>query len=136
MEAEFGTADVAAILARYPVADFPSPKHALAQMAGDVEAVCEARRVARLIESRGTPVYLYSFDTEFVFGNNFGPPSTYVLNEADRALFNVISGYWTRFAAEGNWPIREDKRWREAHCDFWEPFFLGSVAGSVPASQR
>jgi parallel beta-helix repeat protein len=31
-------------------------------------------------------------------------------------------------------PIREDTRLREEQCDFWEPFFLGSVAGSVPSS--
>lgn len=175
VETEFGTADVSSILARYPSADFASPKHALAQMAGDVEAVCEARRVARLIERTATPVYLYSFeretdaaggdhvihgrDTNFVFGNNFDRSPHYVLNNADLALFGAMSGYWTRFAAQGNpnsddatvvhwpvfkhskyiafaWPIRRGQRLREEHCDFWEPFFLGSVVGSVPASHR
>ncbi len=175
VETEFGTADVAAILAMYPNAEFASPKHALAQMAGDVEAVCEARRVAGLIERTGTPVYLYSFeretgtaggdqvihgrDTNFVFGNNFDRPSPYVLNEADLALFGAMSGYWTRFAATGNpngaeeravhwpafehsnymafdWPIHEGRHWGVKRCDFWEPYFLGSVAGSAPASQR
>lgn len=34
-----------------------------------------------------------------------------------------------------DWPLREDKRLREEACDFWEPFFLGSIAdGPVPAS--
>ena len=33
-------------------------------------------------------------------------------------------------------PIRKDKRLREAACDFWEPYFLGSLTGSVPASQQ
>ena len=164
--------------------------------------VCEARRVARLVERTRTPVYFYSFEREadavvpdlvihgldrnFVYGNNFGPPSNYVLNADDLALFGAISGYWTRFAASGNpngadgiddidltiatmtamvitvpvttalstgppsstagrqepantssWMFRfaRSKRLREEQCDFWEPFFLRSIAnGSVPAS--
>ena len=179
---EFGAADAPAILAQYPASDFPTPKLALSQLAGDVEAVCEVRRLARLVRRTGTPVYLYSFEREadavvpdlvihgldrnFVFGNNFGPPSNYVLNEDDLSLFAAISTYWTRFAASGNpngdddgtirwpafshsngngsgaskylvldWPLREDKRLREEHCDFWEPFFLKSIAnGSTSAS--
>ena len=41
---EFGAADAPAILAQYPASDFPTPKLALSQLTGDVEAVCEARR--------------------------------------------------------------------------------------------
>jgi para-nitrobenzyl esterase len=115
---EFGAADAPAILARYPVADFASPKLALSRVIGDVEAVCEARRVASLVQRTGTPVYVYSFEREadavvpdlvihgldrnFVYGNNFGPPSNYVLNADDLALFGAISSYWGRFAATGN----------------------------------
>ena len=182
--AEFGAADAPAILAMYPAADFASPKLALSRLISDVEMVCESRRVARLVERTGTPVYLYSFEREadavvpdlvihgldrnFVFGNNFGAPSNYVLNADDMSLFRAISGYWTRLAATGDpntadgnvvpwpgykhptgngrgsdkylildWPVREDKRLREAQCDFWEPFFLGSIAdGPVPAGGR
>lgn len=192
---EFGAADAPAILAKYPVADFASPKLALSRLLGDVEAVCEARRVASLVQRTGTPVYLYSFEREadavvpdlvihgldrnFVYGNNFGPPSNYVLNADDLALFGAISGYWSRFAATGNpngdqghrhqtvrhhdaddsllewpafkhpggrgkgadryivldWPLQEDRGLREEPCDFWEPFFLKSIAsGPVTAS--
>ena len=31
--------------------------------------------------------------------------------------------------------VREDKRLREAACDFWEPFFFRSILGKLPASQ-
>jgi para-nitrobenzyl esterase len=179
VETEFGAHYAPAILSMYPVADFPTPKHALAQLTGDVEVVCEARRVARLIERTQTPVYLYSFEREvdavapdlvihgldrnFVFGNNFGPPSNYVLNENDLALFGSISSYWTRFAATGNpngdgtrywpafkhpsgsgrgaashivldWPVSEGQRLREAQCDFWDQRFLDSISGSLPAA--
>jgi para-nitrobenzyl esterase len=119
VDTEFGP-DANTILAAYPVADFPSPKDALARIAGDVEYVCEARRVARSIERTKTPVFLYSFehevdpvvldrvvhglDVNFVFGNNFGPPlfPNYILSPADLALSHEISRYWTRFAKTGN----------------------------------
>jgi carboxylesterase type B len=118
VETEFGPVDTPAILTRYQLADYASPKLALSQIACDVEAVCEARRVARLVERTGTPVYLYSFEREvgavagdqvihgldrnFVFGINYGPPSNYALDADDLMLFDVISKYWTRFAWNGN----------------------------------
>ena len=33
-------------------------------------------------------------------------------------------------------PVRIDDRLPDRRCDFWKPYFLGSVAGSVPASQQ
>ena len=119
LEAEFG-ADAPTIRAQYPVSDFASPKDALAQLVGDAEYVCEANRVARLIERTKTPVFLYSFEYEvdpvvpdrvvhglevnFVFGNSFGPPLfvPYSLGAADLALFRTVAGYWTRFADRGD----------------------------------
>ena len=180
VETEFGLADAPAILARYPAAAFPSPKHAFSQLVGDVEGACEARRVAKLISRTQTPVYLYSFerevpavagtqvihgiDTNFMFGNDYVPPTPYVLSADDRSLSNAIGDYWTRFASTGDpsdasalkWhpfiapaadaraamksmaldlPLREDKRLREEQCDFWEPSFLRSLLGAVPAGK-
>ena len=181
IDTEFGQ-DANAILSAYPVDTFASPKDALARIAGDAEYVCEARRVARLIERTKTPVFVYSFehevdavvldrvvhglDVNFVFGNNFGPPlfPNYTLSPTDLSLWRAMSGYWTRFAKTGNpniddsavvhWPaftrpsgagrgvdkylvldspIHEGERLSEAACDFWEPYFLRSITGSVPA---
>jgi para-nitrobenzyl esterase len=119
LETEFG-ADGPAIRAQYPVSAFASPKDALARLVGDAEYVCEANRVARLIERTKTPVFLYSFEYEvdpvvpdrvvhglevnFVFGNSYGPPLfvPYSLGVADLALFRTMAGYWTRFADRGN----------------------------------
>jgi para-nitrobenzyl esterase len=119
VQTEFGS-DAAMILAEYPAAAFASPKDALVQLVGDVEYGCEARRVARLIESTKTPVYLYSFqyevdpvvpdrvahglDVNFVFGNNFGPPlfAPYTLGPTDLILSHAMGAYWTRFASTGS----------------------------------
>src|SRR5262249_20251513 len=107
-------------LANYPLADYLSPKDALARLVGDAEYVCEATRIARLIERTKTPVYLYSFEYEvdpvvadrvthgievpFVFGNNFGPPlfPAYTLGQAALALSRTMGRYWAGFAATGN----------------------------------
>ena len=119
VESEFG-ADASAILAAYPGDAFASPKDALSAVAGDAEYVCEARRMARLIESTGTPTFLYLFGHEvvpvagnrvvhglevnFVFGNNYSPPlfPNYALGTADLELAHTVAGYWTRFAMTGS----------------------------------
>ena len=181
---EFG-ADAPAILAAYPTADYASPKDALARAVTDAEYACGAARLARLIEHRGAPVYLYQFhyvadavvpgrvphglDVHFLFGTNVGvplllPPTTYVLNAADVAFSRLMGGYWRRFADTGNpntddesvvhWQafnrpagdgrgadkylildntISTDKRLREPHCTFWEPYVFRSITAAVPA---
>ncbi len=119
LASEFG-ADAGAVFDAYPASDFASPKDALAAAVGDAEYVCEARRVARMIEGTGVPVFLYVFNREvdpvspdrvvhglevnFVFGNNYGPPlfPAYTLDPADLDLFHAIAGYWIRFANSGN----------------------------------
>jgi para-nitrobenzyl esterase len=177
---EFGAA-APNVLATYPVASFPSATDAMARLVGDVQFVCEARRLARAIERTGTPVFQYSYEYEIdalsldrvihgvesniLFGNAYVPPyAVHPLDAQDLALHAAMSGYWTRFAATGNpnaddldvvhWPafkhpaadgrgsdkllvlaseIRADKRVQEDRCDFWEPTFLRSVIGAVPA---
>lgn len=133
LESEFGV-DAPAIRAQYPVSDFASPKDALARLVGDAEYVCEANRVARLIERTKTPIFLYSFEYEvdpvvpdrvvhglevnFIFGNSYGPPLflPYSLGTADLALFRTMAGYWTRFADRG------DPNTDEATVTHWPAF--------------
>jgi len=119
LESEFGS-DARSIGEAYPTENFRSPKDALAALIGDVEYICEARRVARMIERSGMPVFLYLFGHEvdpvspdrvvhglevnFVFGNSYSPPlfPAYVLGEHDLPLFMSLAGYWTRFARTGS----------------------------------
>ena len=119
IDSEFGD-DAAAVLAQYPLAGTVAPRDLLARLTGDAEYVCEAGRVARAVERTGAPVYLFSFEyevdaiapdkvihgleTNFVFGNDFGPPliASLALTEQDRVLARAMGGYWSRFAATGN----------------------------------
>ena len=114
-----------------PLSAPPAPAEAMARVVGDGQFACEARRLARLIEQQGVPVYLFSFEHEIqalagnhvihglesnvIFGNNYVPPQfqNYTLTAADLALHAAMSGYWTRLAATGNPNTDDDSvvRW-------------------------
>jgi para-nitrobenzyl esterase len=114
---EFGI-DADAILKMYPASAFPSAKDALASLTGDVDFVCEARRLARAAHRDGAAVFFYSleygidevmggrafhgFESNLVFGNNFAAPTAHVLNRADQSLFDTISTFWRRFMETGD----------------------------------
>jgi para-nitrobenzyl esterase len=121
------------VLALYAELATESPREAMAKVVGDVQFVCEARRVARAIERTGTPTYLYSYEHEIdtlsldhvihgvesniLFGNNYSAPlPSYTLNDGDLAFHAAMAGYWTRFAATGN-PNRGDDS-----AFSWPPF--------------
>jgi para-nitrobenzyl esterase len=180
--AEFGS-HASSVLALYPAADFESPAAAMAQVVGDAQFVCEARRTARLIERTRTSTYLYSYEhliddlspdyvlhgveSNILFGNAYVPPifPAHTLDARDEDLHTAMAGYWSRFAASGNpnrggglatsWPpfrrprgggrgtdrylilastISERARLRNRQCDFFEPLFLRSLLGGLPAS--
>jgi para-nitrobenzyl esterase len=119
LSSEFG-ADAPRFLLMNPAADFPSPAEAIALVAADVQFTCEARRLVRLIERKEKSTYRYSYEHEIdelspdhvihgvesniLFGNNFVPNATlpHVFDATDLALHQLMSGYWTRFAATGN----------------------------------
>jgi para-nitrobenzyl esterase len=120
---EFGD-DGAEVLTAYPPAAYASPMEAMARVVGDGQFTCEARRLARLVQHTGKPVFLYSYEyqidelsldhvihgveSNIIFGNNYVPPmfATHPLDESDLALFKAMSQYWTTFAALGD-PNRE-----------------------------
>jgi para-nitrobenzyl esterase len=58
----FGAANVDTIVATYPLASYPSPNRALAEITGDAFFVCSTRHAARAAARAGAPVYLYSFE--------------------------------------------------------------------------
>jgi para-nitrobenzyl esterase len=121
--AEFGD-DAADVLAAYPSGAYSSPMEAMARVVGEGQFTCEARRLARLAQGTGKPVFLYSYEYEIddlsvdhvihgvesniIFGNPYVPPqyANHPLTPSDDALFEALSGYWTTFAAWGN-PNRE-----------------------------
>ena len=116
---EFGP-HAPAVLGLYAGAAAQSPIEAMARIVGDVQFVCEARRLARLIERTGTPAFVYSYEHEIdtlslnhvvhgvegniLFRNNYGPPLfvIYTLSSTEIALHEAMAGYWTRFAATGS----------------------------------
>jgi len=119
MTTEFGS-DAGQLLSIYPVAAGPSPAESMARVVADAQFVCEARRLARLIERTNTPVFLYSYEYEIdslstdhvihgvesniLFGNDYVAPQfvPHVLDAADLALHGAMAGYWTRFASAGD----------------------------------
>lgn len=127
---EFGPY-AASVLGLYPAGS--SPAQTMATLIGDVQFICEARRVARAIEASGMRMYLYSYEYiindlspdlvlhgvegNILFGNNYIAPifPVHALTAADLALHAQMAGYWTRFAATGN-PNRGDSAFS------WPPF--------------
>jgi para-nitrobenzyl esterase len=128
----FGAAKVNAIVAQYPIASYPSPQAALAQITGDAFFVCPARWTARGALAAGAPVFRYTFDQlpesaalsglgtfhsaeiPYVFGNDNFPLAT--VGTSGMPLAAAMQGYWTRFAATGS-PDGGDVAWPGAAND-------------------
>jgi para-nitrobenzyl esterase len=129
VEAEFGSAAMTAILERYPSTAESQPKLTLARLVGDVEAVCEARRVSRLIARSKVPVFRYSLTSESNSGD-----AVRGRRHGDKFWSGEIAAHWTRFVVSGNPTPGAGVEWPQT-CDFWEPFFLRSVSGPIRAAQ-
>lgn len=143
VSAEFGD-DAADVLAAYPSGAYSSPMEAMARVVGEGQFTCEARRLARLVQGTGKPVFLYSYEYEIddlsvdhvihgvesniIFGNNYIPPqyANHPLTPSDDALFEAMSEYWATFAASGN-PNREP-----SHLVRWPAFTRPTEFGAGP----
>ncbi len=115
----FGAANVDAIVAKYPVASFPSVNRAIAEVSGDSFFSCAMRRAARAMAANGGPTYMYSFEQPpeapflqglgvfhsseipFVFGTDPTFPLARVGN-GGAAAAQAIQSYWVRFAKTGD----------------------------------
>jgi para-nitrobenzyl esterase len=127
LDRRFGTGNVDAIVAHYPVASFSSPNRALAEVTGDSFFVCTARHAARGAARAGAPVYRYAFERAleqpfltdlgvfhtseipFVFGGDAFPLGK--IGAAAAPLADAIGGYWTRFVTTGDPNGGADPTW-------------------------
>jgi para-nitrobenzyl esterase len=106
--------DPALLRAAYPVADYPDPGAAIADMVGDAELICPSRRAALLLAEAGTEVHVYRFDhtyarfqltlpralgafhsaeIQFVFGHPVGA----MFEGAQADLSAAMQGAWGAF---------------------------------------
>ena len=124
----FGAANVDPIVAQYPLASFPSPNRALAEITGDAFFVCPTRHTARGATRAGSPVFLYSFEREpasafladlgvfhsmeipFIFGTDGMYPLGRIGDDG-APVAGAVQRLWTRFATTGDpggWPRHDE----------------------------
>ncbi len=121
------------VLARYPAADYASPRAAYVALTTDVKFVCTARRVVRAARvGQDLPVWRYYFarpyrggsallesfgayhgaELPYVFGNlriaGYDPPPE------EEALSAAMLGAWTSFAANGDPGPAQGVPWPQA----------------------
>jgi para-nitrobenzyl esterase len=127
VEHVFGAATRDRILAKYPVASFPSPRAAFVRMTTDAEFTCQTHRVARAFaQAQPQPVYRYLF-THFQENDPtlkaagaahtiehaflFPGAGTYASSSDDIAVQRLMIGYWTRMARTGDPNGAGDPHW-------------------------
>jgi para-nitrobenzyl esterase len=116
----FPGADIAAILAAYPLSNFasqPNPlQAALARIVGDAQLVCSTWDAAARMEKLGAGVWMYNFDVPVVIatmpnlglGASHGAELSYVFQTSPAftaeqvTLSNTMQTYWANFAKTGD----------------------------------
>lgn len=113
----FGSAVRDRIEAGYPLAKFPTPRTAFAQLTTDALFTCQSVRVAQALTRSGATVYRYMFDhvtsgdpqlealgpvhtAEHAFFFNW--EGRYTPTPSDLAVQAAMLGYWTRMATSGD----------------------------------
>ncbi|MFB4308910.1 carboxylesterase/lipase family protein [Actinomadura sp. GTD37] len=124
-------ADADAVLARYPAADYPDPRIALATIqtdAGGALSSCLHQDAFRLLKRAGVPVYAYQFADRtapplvdvpgFDEGAEHATELTFLfpgligdLNPEQARLSDTMVGYWTSFAHNGRPEARHAPHW-------------------------
>ena len=121
----FGAASRARILADYPANAYPSPRLAFMQATTDAQFTCQSRRVAKAFaQAKTAPVYRYVFtrgqeNDPALKANGVGHtiehaflfPGRYRASEAEAALQQLMTRYWTRMAKTGNPNGGDDPQW-------------------------
>ncbi|MEU8123374.1 carboxylesterase family protein [Spirillospora sp. NPDC049024] len=124
-------ADADKILARYPAADYPEPRLALAALQTDsneLVSACAHQDAFRLLKRAGVPVYAYQFADRdapplldvpgFEEGAEHTSELTYLfpglygdLKPPQERLSDAMVGYWTSFARNGRPMARQAPDW-------------------------
>ncbi|MBL9106937.1 MAG: carboxylesterase family protein [Myxococcales bacterium] len=121
-----------AVLAQYPLADYPDARAAYVALTSDVKFVCNARRSARAADAgqdlavyryvfaydgytvlQGEPAASHGLELIYLFGNfDAVLPGAieYEPNPDDLAMRDAIQGWWTAFAASGD-PSTAELAW-------------------------
>jgi len=133
-----------ALLAAYPVADYPTPQLALAALVGERVFGCPARRTVRAFAAAGVASYLYFYDFAPAWhASELGVLFTPGPSEPEQRVSALINDAWARFATSGdpggegsaawprysqasdehialNDPPRRGARLLESRCDVWD----------------
>ncbi len=134
IQSSFG-ADAPAVLANYPLSDFPYPSNALAAVQTDSTWPCQSRRIAlRFLTEHKVPVWAYAFadrtapaydppvsffywaghtfELQYLFKGFHGAAGTpHALNRAQEKLSDDMVSYWTEFARTGDPNSRGSPYW-------------------------
>ncbi len=142
------------VLARYPSADYPSPRAAYVAVTSDAKFVCTARRVARAArEGQLLPVWRYFFARPYrggstlleSFGAFHGAELPYVFGDLDisgydpppeeEALSSAMGAAWAMLAGSGRPGAVEGVPWPQ-YATGDDPFLMLDVPVSAQDGVR